>query len=71
VRAQRDMCLAYFVCPGDFAIKIAATLSARIGIGYLTLNCSSRSRSTTQIANCKHLTIAIYSLSAVFSVRHF
>ena len=65
------MCLAYFVCTGDFAIRIAAALSARIGIGYLTLNYNSRSSNMHHIANCIAFTIAMYSDSAVFVVRHF
>ena len=64
------MCLAYFVCVGDFAISMAATLSANIGIGNLIRKPSSRSNNIVQIANCKHFTIAMYSDSAVLSVWH-
>ena len=63
------MCLAYFVCVGDFAISIAATLSARMGIGNRIRNPSSRSSSIVQIANCRHFTIAMYSDSAVLCVE--
>jgi hypothetical protein len=65
---RRDICRAYFVCVGDFAINIAATLSAKIGIGNRTLKFISLSSNIVQIANCKHFTIAIYSDSAVLRV---
>jgi hypothetical protein len=58
-------------CVGDFAINIAATLSAKIGIGSRALKFISLSSNIVQIANCKHFAIAIYPDSAVLRVKHF
>ena len=59
---------AYLVCDGDFAIWMAAMLSAKMGIGNLTRNDSSRSIIIIQMANCSPLTSEMYSASAVFKV---